>query len=121
MHSIVAHDLEDAEILGRWVSEKFGTELQTGLVVRVANTSTNGAPALDHAKLTAKVRQAGRDALRQAAAKRAMDLAPIIAELRAAGAESLQAIANGLNERTIPAAKGGNWSATQVARVLGRL
>ncbi len=34
--------------------------------------------------------------------------------------ESLRAIAEGLNQRQIPTAKGGRWSATQVMRVLDR-
>jgi hypothetical protein len=51
---------------------------------------------------------------------RAQDLALVIEELRAAGAASLQALAEGLNARGVPAARGGKWSAGQVARVLGR-
>jgi hypothetical protein len=47
-----------------------------------------------------------------------MDLAPTIKELQAAGCESLRAIAAGLEERGIPAARGGKWSAEQVARLL---
>jgi hypothetical protein len=47
-----------------------------------------------------------------------MDLAPTIQELQAAGCESLRAIAPGLEERGIPAARGGKWSAVQVARLL---
>jgi hypothetical protein len=39
-------------------------------------------------------------------------------ELRAAGRESLRSIAAGLEERGIPAARGGKWSAVQVARLL---
>jgi hypothetical protein len=55
------------------------------------------------------------------AVERAADIAPIIAELQAAGAISLRAVAEGLNERGIPTARGnGIWSATQVARVLAR-
>jgi Recombinase len=53
--------------------------------------------------------------------ERAADIAPVIAELRQAGARSLNAIADGLNERGITAARGGSWSATQVARVLARI
>ena len=52
---------------------------------------------------------------------RAADLAPVIEEMRAAGAVSLRALAEGLNARGIPAARGGRWSATQVARVVGRV
>jgi Recombinase len=36
----------------------------------------------------------------------------------AGGATSLRAIAAGLEERGIPAARGGKWSAVQVARLL---
>jgi hypothetical protein len=53
--------------------------------------------------------------------ERAADIAPVIAELRTTGAKSLNAIADGLNERGITAARGGSWSATQVARVLARI
>jgi hypothetical protein len=48
----------------------------------------------------------------------AVYLAPTIQELQAAGCESLRAIAAGLDERDIPAARGGKWSAVQVARLL---
>ena len=47
-----------------------------------------------------------------------MDLAPTIKELQAAGCESQRTIAAGLEERGIPAARGGKWSAVQVARLL---
>lgn len=44
-----------------------------------------------------------------------------VAELQAAGATSLRAIAAGLNARGIPTARGiGPWSATQVLRTLAR-
>jgi hypothetical protein len=55
------------------------------------------------------------------AKERAADIAPVIAELQTTGAKSLNAIADGLNERGIMAARGGSWSATQVARVLARI
>jgi hypothetical protein len=50
------------------------------------------------------------------------DIAPTIAELQASGATSLRAIAAGLNDRGIETARGaGEWTATQVQRVLARL
>lgn len=52
---------------------------------------------------------------------RATDLMPVIADIRAAGAKSLRRIADALNERGIPTAKGGLWSATQVGRVEARV
>jgi hypothetical protein len=49
-------------------------------------------------------------------------LAPIIAELRAAGVTSLNAIADALNERGVPTPAGSHhWYASQVARLLKRL
>jgi DNA invertase Pin-like site-specific DNA recombinase len=70
------------------------------------------------ARLTAKARAAGRAALQARAQNRALDLAPTIQELQAAGCESLRAMAAGLEERGIPALRGGKWSAVQVARLL---
>jgi DNA invertase Pin-like site-specific DNA recombinase len=73
----------------------------------------------DHgARLTAKARAAGRAVLQERAHQRALDLMPVIEELRAAGAVSSRAIAAALNERGIPTARGGEWSSPQVLRVL---
>jgi DNA invertase Pin-like site-specific DNA recombinase len=52
------------------------------------------------------------------AKKRADDLLPIIREIQAEGTTTLLGIANELNERGIPAPRGGEWSAVQVTRVL---
>jgi DNA invertase Pin-like site-specific DNA recombinase len=60
-------------------------------------------------------------ATRQAKAQsRVADLAPVIEELRAAGAVSLRQIAAGLNAKGITAARGGPWTREQVRRVLER-
>lgn len=72
-------------------------------------------------RLTRTMQRRGSAAVERAAVARATNLAPIIAELQAAGSVSLQAIADGLNARRIPTALGGQWSRTQVARVLARL
>jgi hypothetical protein len=63
------------------------------------------------------------DKARTARAHRAAaDLAPIIADLRAAGVTSLNGIAAGLNERRVPTPAGsGHWYAAQVSRLLKRL
>lgn len=52
------------------------------------------------------------------ARKRSADLLPVLEALKGAGASSLRALAAGLNERGIPTARGGGWSAVQVQRVL---
>ena len=78
---------------------------QRGKVSRMASMAAKGA------KVSAKVRQ-------EAAGKRRDDLLPVIAELKAKGAASLRALAEGLNAAGLTTARGGNWSATQVMRVL---
>jgi len=61
------------------------------------------------------------EAIQARARTRAADLAPIIAELQAAGKTSLRAIADGSNDAGIPTARGGVWWAVQVQRVLERI
>jgi DNA invertase Pin-like site-specific DNA recombinase len=51
----------------------------------------------------------------------AKSLEPIIRELRAAGITSVRAIAAELNDRKVPTARGGEWHATSVVRLLARL
>jgi DNA invertase Pin-like site-specific DNA recombinase len=71
---------------------------------------------------SARARELASAALKTRASSRAEDLAPIIEELRAAGAVSLSAIAIGLNEKGIPTPRNGNgWTATQVGRLLRAL
>jgi DNA invertase Pin-like site-specific DNA recombinase len=55
------------------------------------------------------------------AVRRASDLSNTIQEIRHNGAQSLCAVAAGLNERGITAPRGGVWRAAQVRRVLARL
>jgi hypothetical protein len=67
---------------------------------------------------TAEQRARAIDVRQEQARNRALDLAPTVAELQASGAVSLRAIAAGLEQRGIPAARGGSWSATHVQRLL---
>jgi DNA invertase Pin-like site-specific DNA recombinase len=72
--------------------------------------------------ISAEAREVSRKARLAASEARVADLAPVIAELQAAGVTSLGGLAKGLSERGIPTARGGtNWTAVQVARVLARL
>ena len=48
-------------------------------------------------------------------------LVDVLAEIKAAGALSLREIACGLNDRDIPTARGGRWSAVQVDRALKKI
>jgi DNA invertase Pin-like site-specific DNA recombinase len=57
-------------------------------------------------KPTAKMRAASTAVIQGRANARAADIAPVIAQLQAAGATSLRDIAAGLNEQGIPTARG---------------
>jgi DNA invertase Pin-like site-specific DNA recombinase len=63
-------------------------------------------------------RKRGTAVLQRKAAKRRQDLMPIIEAIKAAGITSLRGIADELNARGIPAPRGGQWSITQVFRLL---
>jgi DNA invertase Pin-like site-specific DNA recombinase len=55
---------------------------------------------------------------REKARKRAADLLPEIEAIQAEGTTSFSQIAAALNQRGIPAPRGGDWQAVQVQRVL---
>lgn len=71
-------------------------------------------------RFAAKGRETSIQVRQERAQRRAAELSPIIAEVQASGATTLQAIAAALNARGIPTARGGSWSAVQVQRVLAR-
>lgn len=55
------------------------------------------------------------------ASQRAADLMPKIESLRGSGMTSLKEIASALNAEQVPTARGGQWTATQVSRLLGQI
>lgn len=65
-----------------------------------------------------KGRQTSIRVRQERARQRAAELAPVITELQAGGAATLQAIADGLNRRGVMTARGNSWTPTQVRRVL---
>jgi DNA invertase Pin-like site-specific DNA recombinase len=72
--------------------------------------------------ISKETQQAATMARRERAAARTAIIAPVIRELQESGAESLRAIAAGLNAAGIPTASGkGLWSPAQVSRTLERL
>lgn len=54
------------------------------------------------------------------AANRASDLLPVIRTAQANGASSLRQIAEVLNSKGLTTARGGEWSAVQVQRVMNK-
>ena len=66
----------------------------------------------------AEIGAAARQVRTENADKRATELLPVIERIKAEGAQSLRQIAARLNVRSINTARGGEWSAVQVQRVL---
>jgi hypothetical protein len=67
-------------------------------------------------------RESARKATGERANERALALAPIIAEIRASGTNSLYAIGAALMRRGVPTAHGHSfWGATQVRNLVRRL
>jgi DNA invertase Pin-like site-specific DNA recombinase len=72
-----------------------------------------GNPRLD------EVRGKGAESMKAAADRFAANVLPLIQPLRADG-RSLREIANALNARGVPTARGGRWAPTQIADILKR-
>jgi DNA invertase Pin-like site-specific DNA recombinase len=90
------------------------TRTKAALAAAKARGVTLGNPRL------AEVRGKAFASNRAAADQFAANVLPIIEPLRAEGA-SLRKIAEALNERRIPTARGGRWAATQIADILKRI
>jgi hypothetical protein len=72
--------------------------------------------------ITPAARRAGVEASQARAAERAAKLAPIIAEIKAAGITRLSGIAPALNARGVLTPTGRRfWSSSQIAQLLRRL
>jgi hypothetical protein len=68
----------------------------------------------------AQARKAAVEVIEANAERHAANVLPIIREVQRAGAKSLRAIAEALNARGIPTARGGRWQAQTVANALAR-
>jgi DNA invertase Pin-like site-specific DNA recombinase len=68
----------------------------------------------------AEARRMGHEANRRNADKFAVNVKPIIAEIRTSGVTSLRKVAAALQARGVPTARGGAWNAAQVANLMKR-
>lgn len=73
------------------------------------------------AGIAAEGRKLGAAARSRQASAWAADVLPVIDDLRESGATTLQAIADGLNERGIVTRRGNTWTPIQVSRVLAQV
>jgi hypothetical protein len=69
-------------------------------------------------RLTSEARAKATFAVVAQADTRARTLAPVLADIRAAGVHSYSGIAAQLNARGVPTARGGRWAATQVRDIV---
>lgn len=105
-----------AEHEARMISER----TKVALGAAKARGRKLGGKRPGHRNFTAKEQGMGVRTRQLNAERRAADLVPIINELRAAGTTSLYRLAQALNERGIPTARGSSWRPTTVLRLLER-
>lgn len=79
-----------------------------------------GGAKLGNPRNLAEAARLGAAANAKAAQESTANVLPIVREIQAAGITSLRAIADALNARRVPTARGGAWHAAGVARVLKR-
>lgn len=105
-----------AELEAGLISSRTKAALAAAKARGVKLGGNRGAIISTEARATGRATQAARSKARAA------DLTPILAELKDAGVTTLAAIAQALNDRRIPTARGvSSWSPTQVSRVLARM
>jgi DNA invertase Pin-like site-specific DNA recombinase len=99
-------------------AEMISVRTKAALEAAKARGVVLGNPSHFTDEVAARGREFGRKVLQQQAAKRRSDVLPIIEDIKASGITTIRGIADELNARRIPAARGGEWSATQVFRLL---
>jgi DNA invertase Pin-like site-specific DNA recombinase len=125
----VAADLPDANrmtvglmaIIAEHERDAISTRTKQALAAAKARGTVLGNPANLSACAAVRGRALGNAANTARASARLVDLAPVIRGIMSGGKTSLNQIAAALNEKDVPAARGGKWSAVQVSRTLGRM
>ena len=90
------------------------TRTRQALSAAKARGVTLGNPSLNVA------REGAVEAVKAEADRFAANVLPIIREAQKAGASTLRQIADALNARGIPTARGGQWHAKSVSNILER-
>ena len=107
-----------AELEAGLIGERTKKALAAAKARGVKLGNPNGARAL-RGKQTGNAEAVA--SIKQKATRRASDLHGIIADIKRAGATSVRAITDELNQQGIAAPRGGQWHPTAVARLLERL
>ena len=116
-----ALDIPDANTLtlgvmiamAQYEAESISDRTKKALAARKARGLPLGTPR-DMSAYAASASLLGQAVNHRKAVERAMDIASVIAEARAAGNHSLRTIAAYLNDQAIPTPRGKQWTATSV-------
>jgi DNA invertase Pin-like site-specific DNA recombinase len=125
----VAADMPDANrmtvglmaVIAEHEREQISARTVAALAAARARGTVLGNPDNLSAAAAERGRLLGNAAKSAKAEARLADLEPEMRAIQATGIDTLAGIAAALNERGVPAARGGLWTATQVGRVLARL
>jgi len=109
-----AHKVEERSVVGAQEARAISERTKAAMQAAKARGKKLGGPKLAEARLL------GHAANRKAADKFAANVRPIVEQIRASGATSLRDIASALTARGVPTARGGAWSAAQVANLMQR-
>src|SRR3954447_19908120 len=109
-----AADVERCRLEAKMISER----TKAALAAAKARGQQLGGDRGNIREIAHLGRLASAQLRQERARQRAADLVPIIADLRKRGVTSLRQIAAALNERGVPAPRGGAWAPAQVHRVV---
>jgi DNA invertase Pin-like site-specific DNA recombinase len=99
-------------------AEMISTRTKLALAAAKRKGTALGGDRGNCAQIARKGNKASIQVRSAQAQRRASDLLPVIETIKAEGAQSLRQIAQGLNQRGILTARGGEWSAAQVLRIM---
>lgn len=125
--SYVLNLLDNSGVRFVFVEMPHASKLEIGIRAVVAEEEGRAISERTKVALAAAKRRGvklgtyGRELARQnkaAAAEHARKLAPTVAEIRASGAKSIRAVADELNRRGVPSARGARWHVPAVFRLL---
>ena len=125
--SYVLNLLDNSGVRFVFVEMPHASKLEIGIRAVVAEEEGRAISERTKAALAAAKRRGvklgtyARELARQnkaAAAEHARKLAPIVAEIRAGGAQTIRAVAGELNRRGVPSARGARWHVPAVFRLL---
>jgi DNA invertase Pin-like site-specific DNA recombinase len=111
IHILASVAEHEAEMISKRTKDALAAARARGVRLGGDRAGTLSKHARKGTQASARVRSA-------TARKRAADVLPVIESIKAEGAVTLAGIAEKLNQRSIPAPRGGSWSPVQVSRVL---